>query len=182
MDEPNTTTTTTTTTTAQAPSTNSTETPISPPVVLLKPEDELFKSVQKPVDLEDASKTLFQNIAAYIKGELLATSEDYKLLENMNTLATEKYKEMTEAAVGLTTFMKALQEKYETFTPYLQQIDDIDKNVSDLEKTVTLLDDYTKRLEAKFKTIDKSLLVKVTPLPTPTQETDSNATPNPTTS
>jgi len=102
---------------------------------------------------------MFANIAAYLKGELTATTNDYKLLATMNSVCTTKYAEMTDVAKGLTSFMKDLQQKYQDFKPYLDQIDEIDANVTELEKTVVLLDDYSKRLEWKFKNIDKALLV-----------------------
>eukprot|EP01113_Clastostelium_recurvatum_P018150 TRINITY_DN2140_c0_g1_i3.p1 TRINITY_DN2140_c0_g1~~TRINITY_DN2140_c0_g1_i3.p1 ORF type:complete len:194 (-),score=58.52 TRINITY_DN2140_c0_g1_i3:36-617(-) len=146
-------------------------------VVIMRPEDELFKPVPKPPGLEEATATMFQNISAYLRGELTATTEDYKLLESMNILATEKYKEMTDTAGGLTAFMQSLQDKYAAIHPYLLQIDNIDKNVLELEKTVNLLDEYTKRLEAKFKTIDKSQLVRIdTSSPAPAPAASSNPT------
>jgi len=101
---------------------------------------------------------MFTNIAAYLKGELTATTNDYKLLANMNSVSSTKYMEMSEVARGLTSFMKDLQQKYEDFKPYLDKIDEIDVNVAELEKTVALLDDYSKRLEWKFKNIDKALM------------------------
>jgi len=96
---------------------------------------------------------MFRNIAAYLKGELTATTNDYKLLANMNAVCSNKYTEMSEVASGLTSFMKDLQQKYQDFKPYLDKIDEIDANVSELEKTVVLLDEYSKRLEWKFKKI-----------------------------
>jgi len=43
------------------------------------------------------------------------------------------------------------QSKDAEFKPYLEKIDEIDASVTELERTVVLLDDYTKRLEKKFK-------------------------------
>jgi len=37
------------------------------------------------------------------------------------------------------------------FQPYLNKIDEIDSSLGELERTVTLLDDYTLKLENKFK-------------------------------
>ena len=42
---------------------------------------------------------------------LVVTSEDFKLLETMNLVTTERYKEITEQAKGLTSFMEDLQKK-----------------------------------------------------------------------
>jgi len=134
------------------------ETVVSPPP---QPHhEELLKAVRPSDTLPELTTAMFYNISAYLKGELLATSEDYKLLESMNLLASEKYVEMTDVAKGLTSFMKDLQIKYKDFQPYLEKIDEIDTNVTELEKTVLLLDDYTKRLETKFKNLDKALLLK----------------------
>jgi hypothetical protein len=52
----------------------------------------------------------------------------------------------------------ALTYTDQDFQPYLQQIDDIEAGVTDLEQTVMLLDDYTKRLEAKFMYIRQQQL------------------------
>jgi len=127
------------------------------------PQEELLKAVLPPNTLPELTSTMFSNISAYLKGELLATSEDYKLLESMNLAASEKYAEMTDVAKGLTSFMKDLQIKYKDFNPYLEKIDEIDTNVTELEKTVLLLDEYTRRLETKFKNLDKALLHKEQP-------------------
>jgi len=108
-------------------------------------------SQKKEADLINSTQTLFRTLSDYLRGELMATSEDYKLLENMNVVTKDKYGEMTSMAAKLGESMKLLQEKYKTFQPYLEKIDEIDSSVTDLEKTVVLLDEYTQRLEEKFK-------------------------------
>eukprot|EP01116_Phalansterium_solitarium_P010063 TRINITY_DN24474_c0_g1_i1.p1 TRINITY_DN24474_c0_g1~~TRINITY_DN24474_c0_g1_i1.p1 ORF type:complete len:151 (-),score=35.36 TRINITY_DN24474_c0_g1_i1:101-520(-) len=94
---------------------------------------------------------MFNKVYEYFQSELEGTVEDFTLLENMNTATKEKYAEMTLVAKALTTFMENLQNKYKDFEPYLRKIEEIDNNVGELERTVGLLDDYTKRLEEKFK-------------------------------
>lgn len=42
---------------------------------------------------------------------LIATTEEYKLLERMNLVTCDKYSEMTVQAASLVNNMKALQEK-----------------------------------------------------------------------
>eukprot|EP01121_Diplochlamys_sp_Union-15-3_P011392 TRINITY_DN3302_c0_g4_i1.p1 TRINITY_DN3302_c0_g4~~TRINITY_DN3302_c0_g4_i1.p1 ORF type:complete len:203 (-),score=48.73 TRINITY_DN3302_c0_g4_i1:19-579(-) len=106
---------------------------------------------KRETDLVYSTQTLFRTLSDYLRGELLATSEDYKLLENMNNVTKEKYVEMTEMAVKLGEQMTLLQQKYKSFQPYLEKIDEIDTSVNELEKTVVLLDEYTLRLEEKFK-------------------------------
>ena len=41
----------------------------------------------------------------------------------------------------------------ETFTPYLEQIDQVDQNLAALEQATKEIDEYSKRLEAKFKKV-----------------------------
>ncbi len=107
------------------------------------------------------------------------TSSDYKLLEQMNHVTTEKYKAMTDQATDLVLFMEELQKKCTirclhcaqtsaeltlvsahhrtdvSFQPYLQQIDTIEKSVDELERTVMLMDEYTRQLEGKFRLLNE---------------------------
>lgn len=116
----------------------------------------------------------------------LATSGDYKLLQQMNVVTKDKYVEMTGVVIGLTKNMEGIQQKCtfsqrwwlsvfmssvrccsvstawlasmlpvfciiltfsdQDFQPYLKQIDEIETGVTELEQTVLLLDEYTKRL------------------------------------
>jgi len=105
----------------------------------------------RQAQLNNATKTMFQNVSKYLQSELQATSEDFKLLENMNNITREKYTEMTEITKNLTSFLDEMQKKYAEFEPYLKKIEEIDGNVNELEHTVQLLDEYTRRLEEKFK-------------------------------
>jgi biogenesis of lysosome-related organelles complex 1 subunit 2 len=106
-------------------------------------------------ELVKDTEAMFANIADYVQGELSVTSNDYKLLEQMNVLTTEKYRAMTDQAADLTLFMQELQKKYASFEPYLQQIDAIEKSVDELDRTVSLMDEYTKQLETKFRTLNE---------------------------
>lgn len=42
-----------------------------------------------------------------------------------------------------------------SFQPYLQQIDTIEKSVDELERTVMLMDEYTRQLEGKFRLLNE---------------------------
>jgi len=100
--------------------------------------------------LSQDADTLFQNLTKYMKGELGAAIDEFKLLEQMNVVTKDKYAEMTASAAQLTSGMQSLQKKYELLQPYLTQIDEIDGSLRDLEETVHLLDEYTARLEQRF--------------------------------
>eukprot|EP01123_Difflugia_compressa_P006337 TRINITY_DN18533_c0_g1_i1.p1 TRINITY_DN18533_c0_g1~~TRINITY_DN18533_c0_g1_i1.p1 ORF type:complete len:200 (+),score=59.60 TRINITY_DN18533_c0_g1_i1:31-600(+) len=111
---------------------------------------------QKAQDkLINDTKTLFNHLANYIQNELLITNEDYKLLHQMNVITKDKYAEMTQMTQQLVVGMTELQTKYKSFQPYLDKIDEIEISVDELEKTVLMLDDYTKKLEAKFQYLQR---------------------------
>jgi len=105
--------------------------------------------------LSKSTDEMFNNVKSYIQAELLATSEDYKVLHQMNVITRDKYVEMTATTQTLVKGMTNLQARYQSFQPYLEKIDALDDSIDKLEKTVTLLDDYTKRLDAKFQALQK---------------------------
>jgi len=80
------------------------------------------------------TNTLFNHLTNYLHNELLVTSEDYKLLHQMNVITRDKYVEMTKMTTQLVSGMTELQTKYKTFQPYLDKIDEIEVSVDELEK------------------------------------------------
>ncbi|XP_027699179.1 biogenesis of lysosome-related organelles complex 1 subunit 2 [Vombatus ursinus] len=98
---------------------------------------------------------MFSKMSMYLTGELTASSEDYKLLENMNKLTSLKYLEMKDIAVNISRNLKDLNQKYATLQPYLHQITLIEEQVATLEQAVYKLDAYSKKLEAKYKKLEK---------------------------
>ncbi|PKU36783.1 hypothetical protein llap_12915 [Limosa lapponica baueri] len=85
-------------------------------------------------------------MAIYLTGELTATSEDYKLLENMNKLTSLKYLEMKDIAINISRNLKDLNQKYAALQPYLEQINLIEEQVAALEQAAYKLDAYSKKL------------------------------------
>ncbi|KAK7111173.1 biogenesis of lysosome-related organelles complex 1 subunit 2-like [Littorina saxatilis] len=108
-----------------------------------------------PVDVVDLCHETFQKTAEYLRGELEGTIEDYKLLEKMNKVTICKYSEMKHIALSVGGALQELNEKYKSLQPYLDQIDTIEESVSALEQAAYSLDHYSKRLEAKFKSMEK---------------------------
>ncbi|XP_067828523.1 biogenesis of lysosome-related organelles complex 1 subunit 2 [Heptranchias perlo] len=106
-------------------------------------------------DINELCNDMFTKMAVYLQGELTATCEDYKLLENMNKLTSLKYLEMKEIAVNINRNLKDLNQKYASLQPYLDQINQIEEQVAALEQAAYRLDAYSKKLEAKFKKLEK---------------------------
>jgi len=115
--------------------------------------EEKEKLRKEELKRKEMTQIMFTAMAEYVKGELNVTVEDFKLMEAMNKVTQDKYTEMTAVTKALQTFMQELQKKYQEFQPYLEKIDQIDSSVTELEHSVQMLDDYTKRLEEKFKKV-----------------------------
>ncbi|KAG6922435.1 biogenesis of lysosomal organelles complex 1 subunit 2, partial [Chelydra serpentina] len=121
------------------------------------PAVETAEEAKEPAeaDINELCKDMFNKMATYLTGELTATSEDYKLLENMNKLTSLKYLEMKDIAVNISRNLKDLNQKYAGLQPYLEQINLIEEQVAALEQAAYKLDAYSKKLEAKYKKLEK---------------------------
>ncbi|XP_027729947.1 biogenesis of lysosome-related organelles complex 1 subunit 2-like [Vombatus ursinus] len=98
---------------------------------------------------------VFSKMAMYLTGELIATSEEYKFLENMNKLTSLKYLEMEDIAVNISRNLKDLNQKYAALQPYVDQITFIKEQVAALEQAAYKLDGYSKKLEGKYKKLER---------------------------
>ena len=83
------------------------------------------------------------------------TVEEYKLLEQMNRVTLTKYSDMSQITENVSKGVVELNGKYTALMPYLEQIDQIDASVNRLEQAAYKLDAYSKRLEQKFKSLEK---------------------------
>lgn len=101
--------------------------------------------------LEELSREMIKSTGEYIKGELDVCAADYKMLEQMNKLVTDKYRALSGQSGKIITEMDKLNEAYAHLVPLLSQIESVEKSVDELEVTSNKLDAYSKRLEAKFK-------------------------------
>nr|XP_020837006.1 biogenesis of lysosome-related organelles complex 1 subunit 2-like [Phascolarctos cinereus] len=106
------------------------------------------------VDIMGLCQAMFSKMATYLNSELTATSEEYKLLENMNKLTSLKYLEMKDIAVNVSRNLKDLNQKSAALQPYLDQITLNEKQVAALEQAAYKLDAYSKKLEAKYKKLE----------------------------
>ncbi|XP_027699580.1 biogenesis of lysosome-related organelles complex 1 subunit 2-like [Vombatus ursinus] len=99
------------------------------------------------VDITGLCQDRFSKMVTYLIGELTATSEDYKLPENINKLTSPKYLEMKDIAVNISRNLKDLNQKYAALQPYLDQITLIEElQVAALEQAAYKLDAYSKKL------------------------------------
>ncbi|KAL9962876.1 hypothetical protein ACROYT_G032026 [Oculina patagonica] len=107
------------------------------------------------LSLKDCCREAFGKITEYLNGELAGSIQDYVLLEKLNKLTVTKYSEMSNTAKTLITVMEELDKKYKSLEPYLEQIDKVEESVASLEQAAYRLDAYSKRLEAKFKKLER---------------------------
>ncbi|XP_072295257.1 biogenesis of lysosome-related organelles complex 1 subunit 2 isoform X2 [Eucyclogobius newberryi] len=106
-------------------------------------------------DINDLCTDMFEKMAIFLQGELTATCEDYRLLENMNKLTSLKYMEMKDISINISRNLQDLNNKYASLQPYLDQINEIEEHVTSLEQSAYKLDAYSKKLEARFKKLEK---------------------------
>ena len=70
-------------------------------------------------------------------------------------MTATKYSDMEQITSNINKGMVQLNDKYRELQPYLDQIDQIDESVNRLEQAAYKLDSYSKRLEAKFLSLEK---------------------------
>ncbi|KAE9590299.1 hypothetical protein Lal_00028057 [Lupinus albus] len=106
---------------------------------------------QKRDELAESLNDLFSSISAMVKSELQGTNNHLELLEKMNVRVAEEYKGFGDLASGLTVFMEQLKCKSGSFNEYVEQIDAIEKQVTEFEAVVSMLDKYTALLESRVQ-------------------------------
>lgn len=62
---------------------------------------------------------------------------------------------MKHISLGIGSALQELNENYKSLQPYLDQVDIVEESVASLEQAAYSLDHYSKRLEAKFKALEK---------------------------
>jgi biogenesis of lysosome-related organelles complex 1 subunit 2 len=101
------------------------------------------------------TKELFHKTSDYVEAELEVTQDDYKLLEQMNRRTAVKYSQVKEVAQGLNNSLVDLEVNYARILPYLDKVDVLERKISRLEELAYSVDNYSKRLETKFKSLEK---------------------------
>ena len=70
-------------------------------------------------------------------------------------MTASKYADMTNLTSNVAKGVNQLDDKYKELQPYLDQIDQIDESVERLFQAAVKLDSYSKRLENKYKELEK---------------------------
>ncbi|XP_024114859.1 biogenesis of lysosome-related organelles complex 1 subunit 2 isoform X1 [Oryzias melastigma] len=65
-------------------------------------------------DINELCSDMFEKMAVFLQGELTATCEDYRLLENMNKLTSLKYMEMKDISINISRNLQDLNNKCST--------------------------------------------------------------------
>lgn len=102
-------------------------------------------------ELAESLAELFTNVSLMVRGELQGTNNQLALLEKMNHRVAEEYNNNGDVASGLRVFVEQLNEKNQRFGEYTSQIDAIDKQVTEFEAVVSMLDKHVSLLEKKVK-------------------------------
>lgn len=108
-------------------------------------------------NLSRLANTMFQKTGEYLQEELSATHADYKLLERLNKDTIAKYTELKVISSNIAQSLDSLNEKYQKLQPVLDNINQIDDSVTKLEQAAYKLAAYSKRLETKFKDLEKDM-------------------------
>ncbi|EEF31583.1 conserved hypothetical protein [Ricinus communis] len=108
------------------------------------------KEVEVQDELADSLNDLFASVSTMVKGEIQGTNNLLDLLEKMNLRVAEEYKGFGDVASGLRVFVEQLQSKSGSFDEYVQQIDTIERQVTEFEAVISVLDQYVSMLESKL--------------------------------
>uniref|UniRef100_A0A1D1XJX1 Biogenesis of lysosome-related organelles complex 1 subunit 2 n=1 Tax=Anthurium amnicola TaxID=1678845 RepID=A0A1D1XJX1_9ARAE len=101
--------------------------------------------------LAESLADLFNNISAMVHGELQGTNNLLDLIEKMNLRVAEEYNNFGDVASGLRIFVEQLNKKNGGFEDHIKQIEAIDRQVTEFEAVVSMLDKYVSLLESKVK-------------------------------
>lgn len=106
-------------------------------------------------ELQVLCKSMFSKLEIFLQGEVANSVEDYALLERMNSATSIKYEGMLKVAKSVVEGMHEVNGKFSELRPYLEQIEQIEQEVTVLEQAAYKLDGYAKRLEERFRKLEK---------------------------
>ena len=102
-------------------------------------------------ELETKTRDFISSVVDLAKTEASQTKDELQVLEQMNTVAASEYAQIADTVKSISSFRDDLLKKHQMLAKHIEEIDKIDKSTIELEHVVGILDEYTKRLEAKAK-------------------------------
>lgn len=93
-----------------------------------------------------ALRELFESVALFVRLEMQLTGGEYELLEKMNERAAAELTALSDLAADLAPAAEALDRKSGALKEYLDHVDAIDCEVTELEAVVSTLDARTESL------------------------------------
>lgn len=116
-------------------------------------------------EVHSAAQEAFERTKEFVQGQLECSLEDYRALQDMNQVTTQRYQDMHQVAQNISGRLAQLNVKCEcgrgwhtslcladeALRPYLAQVDEIDKCSKELEATVEVLEKYLNSLETRLK-------------------------------
>lgn len=118
-------------------------------------EEEGRKPKSQAADTERLTDELVRKTSDYVQAELEVTLDDYQLLERMNAATAAKYAELRGLSDQLKKSLADLDTNYARMIPFLEQVDGLEQRVVRLEALAYAVDGYSKRLEGRFKSLEK---------------------------
>lgn len=104
------------------------------------------------VDVETKTRDFINSVVDLAKTEAMQTKEELCVLEQMNNVAASEYAQIADTIASISSFKDDLHKKHEMLAKHIVEIDKIDKSTIELEHVVGILDEYTRRIEAKAQT------------------------------
>lgn len=104
--------------------------------------------------MRSASADMSAHLLDYISAELDVNAESYECLHELNLAATDRYRGMCDGVRRAHETVAQLSARHAALQPLLRQVGEVEAHVSELEHVVARLDEYTKRLEHRFRALE----------------------------
>lgn len=106
--------------------------------------------------LKELCQDMLSKSTDYFQEEIKKNSEEYKLMEKLNNETIKYYSEMKDISTKVNSAIDKLNNKSSALKTYFQMVDQLDGSICNLEQAVYRIDSYSKKLEAKFKQLEKN--------------------------
>ncbi|KAG8471080.1 hypothetical protein KFE25_009501 [Diacronema lutheri] len=97
--------------------------------------------------------TLSDRLVDYLSSEAAVSAESSRCLRDMNLIAAQRYRAAADGVAELNASTEAISARHAAVHPLLLQVGDIEAHVAELERVVTQLNEYTKRLEHRYRAL-----------------------------